>query len=88
MGLNISPTKYKSYMNAILDCLQSRKYCETMMDDLLLLHLIKKPHRDKLGDLLKALLKNGLSISLKKCQLCKKELQYVGYYLYKMKEMM
>ena len=29
-------------------------------------------------DLLKALLKNGLKISLKKCQLFKTELQYMG----------
>ena len=32
----------------------------------------------KLEDLLKALLKNGLKISLKKCQLFKTELQYMG----------
>ena len=31
-----------------------------------------------LEDLLKALLKNGLKISLKKCQLFKTELQYMG----------
>ena len=36
MGLNISPSIGKSYINAILDCLQSRKYCEAIMDDLLL----------------------------------------------------
>ena len=36
MGLNISPAVWKSYTNAISDCLQSRKYCEAFMDDLLL----------------------------------------------------
>ena len=36
MGLNISPPIWQSYINAILDCLQSRKYCEAIMDDLLL----------------------------------------------------
>ena len=36
MGLNISPAIWQSYINAILDCLQSRKYCEAIMDDLLL----------------------------------------------------
>ena len=44
MGLNISPSIWQSYINAILDCLQNRKYCEAIMDDLLLLpqqkHLI------------------------------------------------
>ena len=36
MGLNISSTIWQSYINVILDCLQSRKYCEAIMDDLLL----------------------------------------------------
>ena len=27
MGLNISPSIWQSYINVILDCLQSRKYC-------------------------------------------------------------
>ena len=36
MGLIISPSIWQSYINAILDCLQSRKYCEAIMDDLLL----------------------------------------------------
>ena len=48
------------------------------MDDLLLFTPSKKAHMAKLGDLLKALLKNGLKISLKKCQLFKTELQYMG----------
>ena len=36
LGLNISPPIWQSYINAILSCLQSRKYCEAIMDDLLL----------------------------------------------------
>ena len=36
MGLNISPSIWQSYINAILDCLESKKYCEAIMDDLLL----------------------------------------------------
>ena len=36
MGLNISPPIWQLYINAIWDCLQSRKYCEAIMDDLLL----------------------------------------------------
>ena len=36
MGLNISPPIWQSYINAILSCLQSRKYCEAIMNDLLL----------------------------------------------------
>ena len=78
MGLNISPAIWQSYINAILDCLQSRKYCEAIMDDLLLFTSSKSSHFDKLEDLLKALRKNGLKISQKKCQLFKTELQYMG----------
>ena len=36
MGLNISPSIWQSDINTILECLQSRKYCEAIMDDLLL----------------------------------------------------
>ena len=36
MGLNIYPSIWQSDINSILDCLQSRKYCEAIMDDLLL----------------------------------------------------
>ena len=69
MGLNISPSIWQSYINAILDCLQNRKYCKAIMDDLLLFTPSKGLHIDKLEDLLKVLLKNGLKISPKKCQL-------------------
>ena len=78
MGLNISPSIWKSYINAILDCLQSRKYCEAIMDDLLPFTPSKESHMNKLEDLLKVLLKNGLKILSKKCQLFKTNLQYMG----------
>ena len=44
------------------------------MDDLLLFTPSKKSHIAKLEDSLKALLKNGLKISPKKCQLFRTEL--------------
>ena len=47
------------------------------MDDLLFTPS-KKAHVAKLEDLLKALRKNGLKISPKKCQLFRTELQYMG----------
>ena len=78
MGLNISPPIWQSYINAILSCLQSRKYCEAIMDDLLLFTPTESSHFEKLEDLLKALCKNGLKISPKKCQLFKTDLQYMG----------
>ena len=78
MGLNVSPPIWQMYINAILNSLQSRKYCEVIMDDLLLFTPSKRVHMDKLEDLLKALRKNGLKISPKKCQRFKTELQYMG----------
>ena len=78
MGLNISPAVWQSYINAILNCLSSRKYCEAIMDDLFLFTPSKETHYYKLEELLKVLCKNGLKISPKKCQLFKTELQYMG----------
>ena len=78
VGLNISPSIWQSYINAILDCLQSRIYCEAIMDDLLLFTPSKETHMNKLEGLLKAILKNGLKISPNKCQLFKTSLQYMG----------
>ena len=78
MGLNISPFIWQSYINAILDCLQSKKYHEAIMDDLILFTPSKESHMNKLEDILNALLKNGLKISPKKCQLFRTSLQYMG----------
>ena len=78
IGLNVSPPIWQSYINTILNRLQSRKYCEAIMDDLLLFTPSRIVHVAKLKDLLKALRKNGLKISPKKCQLFRMELQYMG----------
>ena len=78
MGLNVSPPIWQTYINTILNSLQSRKYCEVIMDDLLLFAPSKKAHIAKLEVLLKALRKNGLKISPKKCQLFRMALQYMG----------
>ena len=45
---------------------------------MLLFTQTKKSHMARLEDLLKASFKNGLKISPKKCQLFRKELQYMG----------
>ena len=82
MGLDIFPLIWQSYINAILGCLQSRNHCKAIMDDLLLFTPSNKAHMAKLEDLLKVLLKNGLKISPKKCQLFKTELQYMGNVIY------
>ena len=48
------------------------------MDDPLLFTPSKNTHITKLEDLLKVLLKNGLKISPKKCQLFRTNLHYMG----------
>ena len=78
MGLNISPSIQQSYINAILNCPQSKRHCESIMDDLILFTPSKESYINKLEDILSALLKNGLKISPKKCQLFKTSLQYMG----------
>ena len=78
MELNITPSIWQSYINAIVDCSQSRKYCETIMDDLLLFTPTKKSHMAKLEDLLETLLKSILMISPKKCELFRKNGDNMG----------
>ena len=78
MGFNISPSIWQSYINVILNCLQSKKHCEAIRDDIILFTPSKESHTNKLEDILKALLKKGLKISPKKCQLFKTSLQYTG----------
>ena len=80
MGLNTSPPIWQTYINTILNSLQSRKYCEAIVDDLLLFTQSKKAHIAKLEDLLKALRENGLKISPKKCQLFRTETPIYGKY--------
>ena len=78
MGLNVSLPIWQSYINTILNCSENRKYYEAIMDGLLLFTPSKQMHMRKLEDLLKSLLKNGLKVSPRKCQLFKTELQYMG----------
>ena len=87
MGLNISPSIWQCYINAILGCLQNRKYCEVIMDDLLLFTPSKGTRMDKLEDLLKVFLKNRLKISPKGAN-CLELIHniWVTKYLYKIKE--
>ena len=65
MGLNISLSIWQSYINTIVECLESKRHCTAIMDDILLFTPSEKSHMVKLEDLLKALLKNGLKISPK-----------------------
>ena len=46
MGLNISPSIWQLYINAVLECLQSRKHCKAVMDDLLLFTSLKRAYSE------------------------------------------
>ena len=48
-----------------------------IMDDLLV-YSMKSVHKERLTNLIKAVIKHGLKISLKKCQLFKTNLVYLG----------
>ena len=56
-GIKYPPSIWQSYINAILECLESKKHCKVIMDDLLLFTPMKKLHMAKLEDLLKAFIK-------------------------------
>ena len=60
MGLNISPSIWQSYINAILDCLQSRRYCEAIMYDLLLFRSIKEITHNKIRRFTKSFIKEWI----------------------------
>ena len=78
MGLYGIAFIWQLFINAILDCLETRKHCKAIMDDPLFFTPTKKVHMAKLEDLLKALLKNGLKILPKSVSYFKTELQYMG----------
>ena len=48
MGLNISPSIWQSYIYTILNCLQNKKCCEAIMNDLLLFTPSKSSHIAKI----------------------------------------
>ena len=77
-GIEHLPCNLAVLYKCNIKLLQSRKYCKVMMDNLFLFTPMKSSHFEKLEDLLKALGKNGLKISPKKCQLFKTDLQYMG----------
>ena len=60
-----------------MECLQSRKYCEAIMDALAI-YPIKEASQSKTRRLTEVIIKNGLKIYLKKCQLFRTDLQYMG----------
>ena len=77
MGLAISPQVWIDYTENILSNMAHKQDYIAIMDDLLI-HGFKENHLDRLEALFKALIKHGLKLSPKKCQLFMKHLTYMG----------
>ena len=60
LGLNISPSIWQSYINSILDCLQSKKCCEAIMDDILLFTPSKSSHMENFRRFIKDTIKEWI----------------------------
>ena len=77
MGLSVSPAIWQAFINLVLDTIPDRDHHIAIMDDCLV-HSHKQEHLDCLVDLFKALIKQGLKISPRKCQLYPVKIQYMG----------
>ena len=81
MGLSVSPAVWQNFIQKVLSEIPNhRKHHLAIMDDCLV-HSKKKDHLSHLIDLFRALIRNGLKISPKKCQLFRKKLVYMGHTL-------
>ena len=81
MGLSVSPAVWQNFIQRVLSEIPNhRKHHLAIMDDCLV-HSKKKEHLTHLIDLFKALIRNGLKISPKKCRLFRKKLVYMGHTL-------
>ena len=76
MGLAISPQVWIDYIESILCDMANKQDYIAIMDDLLI-HGFKGNHLDRLEALFKALIKHGLKLNPKKCQLFMKHLTYM-----------
>ena len=77
MGIACTPQIWMDYVSMIIGSLDHKSKYITIMDDLLI-HSTKKDNWILLKDLLKAMIKNGLKLSPKKCQLFRTTLTYMG----------
>ena len=76
MGLSISHCKWMEYVKILLDSLDHKKNYIAIIDDLLV-HSFRNAHLNRLASLFKAVIKHGLKISPKKCQLFMTKLTYL-----------
>ena len=77
MGIACAPQIWMDYITLILGELENKSKYIAIIDDLLI-HSSKAAHWQLLEQLFKAMCKNGLRLSPKKCQLFKTSLTYMG----------
>ena len=77
MGIACAPQIWMDYVNTLLRNLKHKEKFIAIMDDLLV-HSKKKDHWQLLEDLFKSIIKNGLKLSPKKCQLFQTKFTYMG----------
>ena len=77
MGIACAPQIWMDYITLILGELEDKSRYIAIMGDLLV-HSFKAAHWRLLEQLFKAMCKNGLKLSPKKCQLFKTRLTYMG----------
>ena len=81
MGLSVSPAIWQNFIQKVLQEIPYyRKNHLAIMDDCLV-HSKKEDHMSHLINLFKALIRNGLKISPKKCKLFKTKMVYMGHQL-------
>ena len=77
MGIVCAPQIWMDYITLILNDLEQKSKFIAIMDDLLI-HSTKQEHWGLVESLMKAMIKNGLKLSPKKCQFFKTNLTYMG----------
>ena len=77
MGIVCAPQIWMDYITLILNDLDQKSKFIAIMDDLLI-HSSKQEHWGLVESLMKAMIKNGLKLSPKKCQFFKTNLTYMG----------
>ena len=78
MGLSVSPAIWQNFIQRVLQEIPDyRRNHLAIMDDILT-HSKREDHIGHLIDLFKAIMRNGLKISPRKCKLFKKELVFMG----------
>ena len=79
MGLSVSPAIWQNFIQTVLEEIPDyRKHYLAIMDDIMI-HSKISDHMSLIVKLFKALIRNGLKISPKKCQLFKTNLVYMGH---------